>query len=172
VRELYTAFDNARTEYGYTAPYHCVFPIKVNQQRHLVDVLFQEGAKHGMGIEVGSKPELLSVMSFYAERNRLIICNDYKDREYVELALLTSRLGTLPILVVEKSGLQTILTPRLRSASVRRSACAPSSRGAAPDAGTPATAQVRPDHTADRRGGRGAAPERMLDAGSSAHLGS
>src|SRR5215510_11216653 len=110
VREIYSAFDAARAEYGYTAPYHCVFPIKVNQQRHLVDVLFQEGAKHGMGIEVGSKPELLAVMSFYAEKSRLIICNGYKDKEYVELALLTSRLGTQPILVIEKfSELATIL---------------------------------------------------------------
>ena len=110
VRELYAAFDAARAEYGYTAPYQCVFPIKVNQQRHLVDVLFQEGAKHGMGIEVGSKPELLAVMSFYADKGRLIICNGYKDREYAELALLTSRLGTQPILVIEKfSELQTIL---------------------------------------------------------------
>jgi arginine decarboxylase len=110
VREIHAAFDNARSEYGYGSPYHCVFPIKVNQQRHLVDVLMQEGAKHGMGVEVGSKPELLAVMSFYAEKERLIICNGYKDREYVELALLTSRLGTRPVLVVEKfSELATIL---------------------------------------------------------------
>src|SRR5262245_48254676 len=110
VREIHGAFNNARAEYGYTAPYHCVFPIKVNQQRHLVDVLLQEGAKHGMGVEVGSKPELLAVMSFYAEKDRLIICNGYKDREYAELALLTSRLGCKPILVIEKfSELATIL---------------------------------------------------------------
>jgi len=110
VREIHQAFNNARAEYGYKAPYHCVFPIKVNQQRHLVDVLLQEGLKHGMGVEVGSKPELLAVMSFYAEKDRLIICNGYKDREYAELALLTSRLGCKPILVIEKfSELATIL---------------------------------------------------------------
>jgi len=110
VNEIHAAFNNARTEYGYTAPYQCVFPIKVNQQRHLVDVLLSEGSKHGMGVEVGSKPELLAVMSFYAEKDRLIICNGYKDREYVELALLTSRLGTRPIVVIEKfSELATIL---------------------------------------------------------------
>ncbi len=110
VRELYSAFDAARSEYGYAAPYQCVFPIKVNQQRHLVEVLLQEGGRHGMGVEVGSKPELLAVMALYAEKDRLIICNGYKDREYVELALLTSRLGTQPVLVVEKfSELKTIL---------------------------------------------------------------
>ena len=110
VREIYGAFNSARTEYGYAAPYQCVFPIKVNQQRHLVEVLLQEGGRHGMGVEVGSKPELLAVMALYAEKDRLIICNGYKDREYVEIALLTSRLGTQPILVVEKaSELHTIL---------------------------------------------------------------
>ncbi len=110
VREIYAAFDAARSEYGYAAPYQLVFPIKVNQQRHLVDVLLQEGARHGMGVEVGSKPELLAVMGLYAEKDRLIICNGYKDKEYVEMALLTSRLGTQPILVIEKfSELQTIL---------------------------------------------------------------
>ncbi len=110
IRGLMAAFDQARTEYGYEAPYACVFPIKVNQQRHLVDVLLQEGRQHGMGVEIGSKPELLAVMALYSEKNRLVICNGYKDREYVETALLTSRLGTLPVLVVEKlSELQTIL---------------------------------------------------------------
>ncbi len=110
VREIFGAFDRARAEYGYESPYVCVFPIKVNQQRHLVDALIAEGSKHGMGVEVGSKPELLAVMALYSEKGRLIVCNGYKDREYVETALLTSRLGTIPILVIEKfSELETIL---------------------------------------------------------------
>jgi len=110
VRELYAAFDQARAEYGYTAPYAAVFPIKVNQQRHLVDALLEEGSRHGMGVEVGSKPELLAVMGLYSEVGRVLICNGYKDREYVETALLTSRLGTVPILVIEKfSELETIV---------------------------------------------------------------
>ena len=110
VRELSAAFDRAREEFGYEAPYSTVFPIKVNQQRHLVDVLVREGAELGLGLEVGSKPELLAVLALYSERGRLIICNGYKDRDYVETALLTSRLGTVPVLVVEKlSELDTIL---------------------------------------------------------------
>jgi len=110
VRELADAFDRARSEYGYTARYATVFPIKVNQQRHLVDVLMQEGARRGMGIEVGSKPELLAVMALYSRKDGVIVCNGYKDQDYVETALLTSRLGTTPILVVEKpSEVETIL---------------------------------------------------------------
>ena len=110
VRELNAAFANARTEYGYDAPYATVFPIKVNQQRHLVDALLEEGKHHGMGLEVGSKPELLAVLGRYAEAGRLLICNGYKDREYVETALLTTRLGVQPVIVIEKfTELDTIL---------------------------------------------------------------
>ncbi|MEM7306385.1 MAG: biosynthetic arginine decarboxylase [Planctomycetota bacterium] len=110
VRQMATAFATAKEEYGYGGDYRLVFPIKVNQQRHLVDALFEEGRKHGMGIEVGSKPELLAVMAAYSGDDRLVICNGYKDREYVETALLTSRLGTRVVLVIEKlSELETVL---------------------------------------------------------------
>jgi arginine decarboxylase len=110
IRELMAAFDQARAEYDYDAPYASVYPIKVNQQRHLVDVLVEEGERFGMGLEVGSKPELLAVMALYSKEGRLVICNGYKDRDYVETALLTSRLGTVPIIVIEKfSELETLL---------------------------------------------------------------
>ncbi|MEX1023821.1 MAG: biosynthetic arginine decarboxylase [Planctomycetota bacterium] len=110
VREIVDAFRKAREEFEYPGDYRLVFPIKVNQQRHLVDALLAEGTKHGMGIEVGSKPELLAVMALYADPGRLIVCNGYKDRAYVETALLTRRLGCTPVLVVEKySELETIL---------------------------------------------------------------
>ena len=111
VREIYAAFNRAREEYDYDAPYACVFPIKVNQQRHLLDVLVEEGGRHGLGLEVGSKPELLAVMSLFSGSDRTVVCNGYKDREYVELALLTSQLGTRVIIVIEKfSELATVLT--------------------------------------------------------------
>ena len=111
VRQIQEAFDSARREFDYRAPYRCIFPIKVNQQRHLVDAMLQEGDRHQMGLEVGSKPELLAVMALYSGNKRLIICNGYKDKEYVETALLTAKLGAHPILVVEKySELATILT--------------------------------------------------------------
>jgi len=110
VRELHDAFDTARREYGYTSPYRGVFPIKVNQDRHLVDVLMEDDSPRPMGIEVGSKPELLAVMGLYATPGRLLICNGYKDPDYIETALLSTRLGMYPILVVEKaSELHTIL---------------------------------------------------------------
>lgn len=110
VREMYQAFGRAIDEYEYGGDYRLVFPIKVNQQRHLVDTLIEEGSRHGMGVEVGSKPELLAVMAAYSGGDQLVVCNGYKDREYVETALLMKRLGTEVILVIEKSSeLETIL---------------------------------------------------------------
>ena len=109
VRELFDAFNRAREEYDYSAPYAAVFPIKVNQQRHLVDELMSEGQPLGMGIEVGSKPELLAVLGSYAKKDQLIICNGYKDKEYIEIVLLCQKLGAQAIIVIEKfSELHTI----------------------------------------------------------------
>jgi arginine decarboxylase len=102
VRQMWQAFDRARAEYDYEAPYRGVYPIKVNQQRHVVEALLEEGRQHGMGLEVGSKPELLAVLALLATQRTLVICNGYKDRDYIETALLASKLGLDPIIVVEK----------------------------------------------------------------------
>ncbi len=110
VRELNAAFNRARAEYDYGAAYRCVYPIKVNQQRHVVEAMLSEGAQHGMGLEVGSKPELLAALAISSDSERLLICNGYKDVDYVETALLASKLGMRPVLVVEKfTELATIL---------------------------------------------------------------
>ena len=110
VRDLNKAFNAARAEFGYEAPYRGVFPIKVNQQRHVVESLLEEGRQHGTGLEVGSKPELLAAIALQADGGSLVICNGYKDEDYVETALLSSKLGLIPILVIEKySELATIL---------------------------------------------------------------
>jgi arginine decarboxylase len=110
VRAMNEAFNNARREFNYEAPYRGVFPIKVNQERHVVEALLSEGANFNMGLEVGSKPELIAVIALQAGRGSLMICNGYKDEEYIEMALLATKLGITPILVVEKfSELETIL---------------------------------------------------------------
>jgi arginine decarboxylase len=103
VRELNTAFDNARREYAYDAPYRGVYPIKVNQERAVVEALLAEGRKFGMGIEVGSKPELIAGVALQAGEGSLMICNGYKDDEYIETALLASKLGITAIVVIEKA---------------------------------------------------------------------
>jgi arginine decarboxylase len=110
VRQLNAAFNNARREFNYNAPYRGVYPIKVNQERHVVEALLAEGRVYGTGLEVGSKPELIAAIAVQAGEGSLMICNGYKDQEYVEMALLATQLGITPVLVIEKfTELRTIL---------------------------------------------------------------
>jgi arginine decarboxylase len=102
VVELNEAFARAIDEYGYKGSYRGVYPIKVNQNRYLVERLVQYGRPYHFGLEAGSKPELLAVMALLEDEQALIVCNGYKDEEYVETALLASKLGRHVILVVEK----------------------------------------------------------------------
>ena len=110
VRQINAAFNNARREFNYTAPYRGVYPIKVNQERWVVEALLAEGRAYGMGLEVGSKPELLAGIAIQAGEGSLLVCNGYKDQEYVETALLSSQLGITCIITIEKiTELETIL---------------------------------------------------------------
>ncbi len=102
VVELNEAFGRAMTEYGYKGTYRGVYPIKVNQDSYLVERLVEYGRPYHFGLEAGSKPELLAVMAMLEDEEALIVCNGYKDEEYVETALLASKLGRRVILVVEK----------------------------------------------------------------------
>jgi arginine decarboxylase len=102
VVELNEAFGHAISEYGYKGSYRGVYPIKVNQDRYLVERLVGYGRPYHYGLEAGSKPELLAVMAMLEDEDALIICNGYKDEEYIETALLASKLGRHVILVVEK----------------------------------------------------------------------
>lgn len=102
VRTLAGAFKAAIREYEYQGNYRGVFPIKVNQQRHLVEDYVKVAATFHMGLECGSKPELLIVLAMMDDPQALILCNGYKDNEFIETALMAKRLGRNPIIVVEK----------------------------------------------------------------------
>ena len=95
-------FSNAIEEYDYKGGYQGVYPIKVNQQRHLVEELMTYGCEKQLGLECGSKPELLIAIAQMNIRNGLIICNGFKDDEYIETALLAQKLGLKIILVVDR----------------------------------------------------------------------
>ena len=99
--ELHDAFANSIAEHGYKGGYCCVYPIKVNQQRQVVEEVFQYGRPFGFGLEVGSKPELLAVLAI-AENDTPIICNGFKDDEYIEMVMLAKKIGRRIIPVVEK----------------------------------------------------------------------
>ncbi len=102
VRGLSDAFQHAMGAYDYKGNYVCVYPIKVNQQRHVVEEMVQVGAPLGVGLETGSKPELLVALAVLDTPGALIICNGYKDRAYLETALLAQRLGRTPIIVIDR----------------------------------------------------------------------
>ncbi len=109
VELLNECFKRAIGDYGYKGGYKGVYPIKVNQDRTIVEEIVRAGRKYHYGLEAGSKPELLAVMAMLDDEEALIVCNGYKDEEYIETALLASKLGRNVILVVEKpSELQLI----------------------------------------------------------------
>lgn len=99
--EIHGAFQAAISEHGYQGRYCCVFPIKVNQQRQVVEEVFEYGRTYGFGLEAGSKPELLAVMAL-SDNQTPIICNGFKDDEYIEMAMHARKIGRPIIPVVEK----------------------------------------------------------------------
>jgi arginine decarboxylase len=102
VIQLNELFRKAIREEGYKASYRGVFPIKVNQLREVVDEIIAAGKDYNYGLEAGSKPELMVALAMHEGANRLIICNGYKDHDYIRLALLGRKLGKKIILVVEQ----------------------------------------------------------------------
>ena len=102
LRRIHEAFAQAITENDYRNRYAAVFPIKVNQQRLVVEEVYRYGKEFGFGLEVGSKPELLAVMAMTENASeRLIICNGFKDDSYIEAVTLATKLGRTIIPVVE-----------------------------------------------------------------------
>jgi len=119
IEQLYGSFEQAIAENEYHGSYRAVYPIKVNQQRHVVEELVEYGRPHSLGIEAGSKPELLVALALQDNPDALIVCNGYKDRAYVETALLAHKLGRQLIIVVDQIGeLETIL-PTARDLDIR-----------------------------------------------------
>jgi len=102
IRRLNECFGKAIKDYDYTGAYRGVFPVKVNQQKHLIDEVVEFGQPWQYGLEAGSKPELLIALSAISDPNGLIICNGYKDRKYIETALLSQRFGKTVIVVLER----------------------------------------------------------------------
>ena len=97
---LQRAFAKAMTEWDYAGGYTAIYPIKVNQQKNVAGELAANGAE-GFGLEAGSKPELMAVLAL-AREGSTVICNGYKDREYIRLALIGRRLGLDIFIVIEK----------------------------------------------------------------------
>ena len=93
IEKMSSCFQIAAKEYEYGAQNFIIYPIKVNQMRPVVEEIISHGKKFNIGLEAGSKPELHAVIAVNTETNSLIVCNGYKDEDYVELALLAQKMG-------------------------------------------------------------------------------
>ena len=130
VNTLCDAFDAAMQDEQYDGRYKAIYPIKVNQQRSVVQEILRRGDRR-VGLEAGSKPELMAVLALSADEDAVVICNGYKDREYIRLALIGRKLGHRVYIVVEKLseleliireardlGIEPLLGMRIRLASL------------------------------------------------------
>lgn len=102
IKRINESFIRAIRDYEYSGSYRGVYPVKVNQQRHIVHEVVEFGKPYQFGLEVGSKPELLIALSAMQDSGGLIICNGYKDRSYIETALIAQRLDKTVIIVLER----------------------------------------------------------------------
>ncbi len=131
VRLLYRSFAGAIAARGYLGGYRAIYPVKVNQQRSVIEQILRGVA--GVGLEAGSKPELMAILGLMEDRDGVIVCNGYKDRNYVRLALIASRLKQRVYLVVDRLseldliiqeaknlGIRPLLGMRVRLASIAR----------------------------------------------------
>ncbi|MDR3094938.1 MAG: biosynthetic arginine decarboxylase [Bacteroidales bacterium] len=111
IEKIFNSFKIASEEYGYQAQNFIIYPIKVNQMRPVVEEIVSHGKKFNIGLEAGSKPELHAVLAINTDTDSVIICNGYKDEDYIELALLAQKMGKRIFLVVEKlNELKLVLT--------------------------------------------------------------
>src|SRR6266545_4012755 len=102
VEAINLAFRNSIKEYNYQSNYRGVFPIKVNQLREVVEEILDAGKPYDFGLEVGSKPELFAGLALQSQLGSLIVCNGYKDANFIRMALLGTKLGKKVVMVVEK----------------------------------------------------------------------
>ncbi len=104
IEALSGQFSTAIKEFGYEGSYTTVYPVKVNQQRHVVQEIVEFGTPYGVGLECGSKPELQAILGLNEDTKHLIVCNGYKDEEYMRLALMGQKLGHTVMIVLEQLG--------------------------------------------------------------------
>jgi arginine decarboxylase len=115
---LCAAFATARQRYAFNGEYRAVYPIKVNQQRDVVGQLLKHGGAERFGLEAGSKPELMAVLAL-SRPGGLVVCNGYKDREYIRLALIGRKLGLETFIVIEKPSELALVMDEARALGVQ-----------------------------------------------------
>ncbi len=116
---LNNAFNNAIRASGYRGQYRGVFPVKVNQQSHVIEEIAQVGAQFGHGLEAGSKPELIIALANLESREACIVCNGYKDGEFIDLGLQACKMGYKVFFVIETPTELPIILERSRALNIR-----------------------------------------------------
>ena len=119
IEKTSNCFKIAAKEYDYKGENFIIYPIKVNQMRPVVEEIISHGKKFNLGLEAGSKPELHAIIAVNTDSDSPIICNGYKDRNYIELALLAQKMGKRIFLVVEKLNELNIIYEVSRKLNVR-----------------------------------------------------
>ncbi len=119
VELLANCFAQAIQEYGYRGSYQGVYPIKVNQQRQLVEEIIEFGEANNLGLECGSKPELLVALALMTNPRALLICNGFKDFEFIETALLAQKLGRNTVIVVDRMSELPVILETAKKLNVR-----------------------------------------------------
>lgn len=119
IKLLNQCFANSIEKFEFKGNYQGVFPIKVNQQRHLIEEIVDLGENYNLGLECGSKPELLVVLAMMTNPNALILCNGFKDQEYIETAILSRKLGRNTIIVVERLEELDLITKASRKFNIK-----------------------------------------------------
>lgn len=119
IMQLHECFNNAIRDYHYKGVYRGVYPIKVNQQKQVVAEIMEFGRPFHHGLEAGSKAELLAAIAFTDDPEALIICNGYKDEEFIDLALNALKMGQQTILVVERQNELPVILERAARKGIR-----------------------------------------------------
>src|SRR5690606_3542515 len=122
VQALAERFERAIAAFHYEGKYTTVYPVKVNQQRHVVEEILTFGQPYGVGLEVGSKPELQAVLAVTDRTDHIIVCNGYKDAEFIRLALLGQKLRHEVFIVLDKLNAVDILLKVAAALGVKPSA--------------------------------------------------
>jgi len=118
LEELYSAFDRAIAEAEYRGIYRGVYPIKVNQQQQVIEEVVRRGRSHHHGLEAGSKAELIAALGYVNDPEALVICNGYKDAEFIDLALYGRKLGLQTVIVLEMPQEVELVLERSRALGV------------------------------------------------------
>lgn len=119
IAELNESFGKAITKLEYKGEYRGVYPIKVNQQRQVIEEIAAFGKKYHYGLEAGSKPELIAALAYMHDPKAYLICNGYKDEEFIDLALTAQKMGVMLVIVLEMPGELALVIERARKLGVR-----------------------------------------------------